>query len=143
MEADSHYERASPSNHLPLSSHHSYVNDALANCVTSPPQGEEIGRDIPVRTGERSLARTDYDYDGSSFRRGYLRNLRNSRSIFIVQRHPPVYLMEIGTARVERTMSRTVVNHVFPLFLSFLCSLIFLCANGHSATRPHGLLDSI
>ena len=52
-------------------------------------------------------------------------------------------LMEIGTARVRHTMSRTVVNHVFPLFLSFLCSLVFLCANGHSATQPHGLLDSI
>ena len=33
--------------------------------------------------------------------------------------------MEIGTARVGCTMSCTVVNHVFPLFLSFLCSLIF------------------
>ena len=50
---------------------------------------------------------------------------------------------ENDTVRVGRTMSRTVVSHVFPLFLSFLCSLVFLCANGHSATRPHGLLDSI
>ena len=120
MEADSHYERASPSNHLPLSSHHSYVNDALANCVTSPPQGEEIGRDIPVRTGERSLARTDYDYDGSSFRRGCLRNLRNSRSIFIVQRHPPVYPQRSSragtrcTRRSGLTMGQRLRNWVDP-----------------------------
>ena len=46
--------------------------------------------------------------------------------------------MEIGTARVGRTMSRTVVNHVFPLFLSFLCSLIFPLYKwpvGHTVTR--------
>ena len=46
--------------------------------------------------------------------------------------------MEIGTARVGRTMSRTVVNHVFPLFLSFLCSLIFPLYEwpvGHTVTR--------